>query len=859
MPKYLALLFITFLFSTCSTEKNAFLNKSYHYVTVRYNGYFHGNEAFKEAKSNIQKAHQDDYNKIIPVFKYGDYDIASQQFDLLDRAIKKAVKMINKHSMVISIKREDTEVNAMIDNCYLLMGKAQFYKKDFESSTKTFKYVIKNFKKTNEYFESLLFLAQSYYFAENYVDYETKIKLIEEEKEFPKKFLSLYNQILTQDAIRNKDYNKAISLISKALETENKRRTKNRLLFLKGQLYQKIGNNREAAKNFELAAKKALDYELGFNAKLNYALTFQKESQEKVMTLLNKMLKDKKNEDYLDQIYFVKGTIFKNNNKKELAIENFKKSAWKSTVNTEQKAISYLELGNFAFDDKLYPKAQTYYDSSLQTLPKEYPNYEAIKIKTNSLTELVIELNNIKLQDSLLVLGNMNEFDRLKAIDEIIEQVTKKEAKQKEDELIQKQIALQKATQVNPAFGNQSASVWIFDNPQSIAAGYADFVTKWGERPLEDNWRRTKKSSDGFSNNKSNPEEIIEVSSGIDENKTPEYYLKQIPVTDKEKAASKESLKNSIYKVAEMYKFSLNDIPESNKYFERYLKEFSDSEDVLIAKYQLYRSYDKDNNVNKAAELREDILINYPNSEYASLIQNPNQFAENQESLKEMNAIYEKVFEVYKSKNYQATINEINTILNSSIENPLQGEFTLLKAFAKGYLENGENFEKDLIAIQTQYASTTTGSKATTILNRIKSNKDSELLLNMKNNENEEIQQFKNDSSNRYLFIIIIENEHKNEISNNIKTFNSQYYNTIPLSVEQEAFNSEQTLIFCSTFPNKTLAFKYYNEINSAMLSKIKNAGNSYFTISGENFEVLLNTKDVDEYRSYFKKNNSLK
>ena len=91
-------------FSSCTTEKNAFLNKKYHYITARFNGYFNGNESYKEAKNNIAERHKDDFDEILDVFKYGNATDNKDQFSNLDRAMTKGAKMIDRHSMKFKVK-----------------------------------------------------------------------------------------------------------------------------------------------------------------------------------------------------------------------------------------------------------------------------------------------------------------------------------------------------------------------------------------------------------------------------------------------------------------------------------------------------------------------------------------------------------------------------------------------------------------------------------------------------------------------------------------------------------------------------------------------------------------------------------
>ena len=130
-----------FILLGCSTEKDAFINKGYHYTTARFNGYFHGTESYKKAIVNVAKNHNDDYEDILEIYKYGDEKINKAEYPHLNRAINKAAKMIDRHSMKFKKKNVLIEKNKMIDDCYLLIGKSRLLKYDLDLAAEAFTFV----------------------------------------------------------------------------------------------------------------------------------------------------------------------------------------------------------------------------------------------------------------------------------------------------------------------------------------------------------------------------------------------------------------------------------------------------------------------------------------------------------------------------------------------------------------------------------------------------------------------------------------------------------------------------------------------------------------------------------------------
>ena len=183
----LSYIICTVLFiAACSTEKDAFVNRSYHYTTARFNGYFHGREALKLAQKNIAQNHEDDFEQILDVFQYGSEKINNGEITNLNRAVQKGAKMIDRHSMKFQKKKKKVEVNQMIDDCYLLIGKARFFKNDFESAAQTFKFIIKQFPEAKLRFDAQLWLVKTYIHQENFVDAETELQALSENQDLPK-------------------------------------------------------------------------------------------------------------------------------------------------------------------------------------------------------------------------------------------------------------------------------------------------------------------------------------------------------------------------------------------------------------------------------------------------------------------------------------------------------------------------------------------------------------------------------------------------------------------------------------------------------------------------------------------------
>jgi len=125
--------------SSCVTTKKSkdevgFVGKKYHDMTAKFNGYFNANELYQDALVQLETSHQDNYNQILNVYPYAAVEDPTIVEADMDKAIEKVTKVSTLH-----------EVSKWVDDCYVLMGKAQYMKGDYESSQETFEYFLDDF------------------------------------------------------------------------------------------------------------------------------------------------------------------------------------------------------------------------------------------------------------------------------------------------------------------------------------------------------------------------------------------------------------------------------------------------------------------------------------------------------------------------------------------------------------------------------------------------------------------------------------------------------------------------------------------------------------------------------------------
>ncbi|MCB0689418.1 MAG: tetratricopeptide repeat protein, partial [Saprospiraceae bacterium] len=204
----------------------------------------------------------------------------------------------------------------------------------------------------------------------------------------------------------------AIEPLSKAVENTSDRQKRARYAFILAQVLENTNRESEALAAYDQVVKLKPNYEMTFNAQLS-KLKMQASTgditADKYADLLNRMIKDDKNREYQDQLYFTLAQQeLKSGNKAE-AIAKLTESIRNSAGNNVQKAESYYTLADLYFEDDDYVKAKYYFDSTQMVMSKNDPRYDQVLAYSKNLSEIAHNLEIIELQDSLLQISQLSD------------------------------------------------------------------------------------------------------------------------------------------------------------------------------------------------------------------------------------------------------------------------------------------------------------------------------------------------------------------------------------------------------------------------------------------------------------------
>jgi tetratricopeptide (TPR) repeat protein len=852
----------------CSTEKNNFFNRKYHSTTARYNGLFNANELLRLSLITYDGSHKDDFYTFLPVNPLpNDKDVIGM-YPAIDTAIAKCTKVIEDHSMpnAVDMYYKEAEYNNWIDENWITIGKALYYRRDYEKALKNFEFVKRFFIKDPSTYIAELWIAKIYIELNKYSDAKlildglNEIAQEQKQKKF-KDFIPFLNRkkgdaakptmkqslqleiykAYSDLAMKRKDYEDAIDGLQLAISKTNSPREKARFNYILAQLYQYTNNSGSASHHFNKAVSASASFEIAFNARLNRALS---DGSEGVKKDLKRMARDSKNAAFKDQIFYALGLVELNNNQKQEAKEYLTKSAFYSISNKRQKAMAYEKLGDISFFDKEFVPAQKYYDSCARFMPEDYPNAEIVKNKSVKLFDLVKALETASFEDSVQRIAKLSYNDREVFLKETLIQLRKEIQDIKERDAA-KLLALQSNSLPN---NNVKASKFIFNNPKLRETGFTEFKKLWGARDNEDDWRRNDKLSiNTFAYSVDSTEKIA--GQQTKDSLSIEKLLKDIPLNDSAFSQSQLRLIDALYTSGILFKEVLLENNLAEKQFESVLALRLFNITDLSAAFQLFRLNEQNK---KSEKYKSYILDKYPNSDAAKYFLDPDFYVKQKKNAEESQKDYLKLLEQYKLKAYQTVYNLSQTILEKDLTNTCRSEYMLLNVLAMGQLtEDKTTLIPKLNQIIEEKPQTEQAKRAKEMLE----------IIQLGYSKNEEL-----DFNKKYFFefvsdvtqyvIILLDNEDDMEDSKGtISDFTTKKFKSSKLRVSSKITLSEKSFILVQEFASISLADKFIDAYKAGFEFLDDLQDNKIYIITQENLKKLIETAKFEEYKLFYNDN----
>ncbi|NVO19766.1 MAG: tetratricopeptide repeat protein [Bacteroidetes bacterium] len=891
----LVILGTSVMLNSCSTKKNTFTRRVYHNLTTHYNIFWNGNESFKNGLIDLDKNMRDNYNKILLVHNFGSADDSRKIYSSMDRAIEKASLAVQRHSLFF----DKVEHNRWVDDCYLLIGKAQFYKQDYTSARRTFDYIIRQYPEKNTSYQAMLWMIRTSLQQKRFDEVQSALDEFETTMNKHRVPFSVRREIPYVYAdyfIINNNLSAAKTYLQQGLTMTSSRKLKMRVYYILAQISQQEKNLAKATEYYTKVLKGPSNYEMAFNARINMAKAFDIRTGNKseLEKQLRKMARENKNKDYLDQVYYALAELAQVGHNDTLAMHYLRLSVGTSVNNDFQKTTSSLKLAEMCFARQMYEDARAYYDTTIQALPVDYPNYEDINKRTLILTDLVTNLAVVQHEDSMQKLGRLPEAQLTALIQKLVDEYNKKEQQRLEEE---QQQQMDIAMSMNNSMTNQnsgnrpldnSSNGWYFSNPSAVSYGYSEFMRKWGRRKLEDNWRLSnKKAVASFTNDEadstsSNPADTTaggkSKEAGTIDPKDPKSYLQQIPRSAEAINASNVKIEEALLNLGYIYKDGLEDMIKSIKSFEELLSRFPQTKEALKVYYQLYLMGKEIPEEELATKYKDKIMAGYSDSDYALIIQNPDYNKEVLAKKNRVKSLYEETYQAYTKGQFRMVLLYSDEALSTFKDKDLLPKFEYLRALSLGKLQNADTMVVMLNKIVKTYPSSSVTPLAQDLITKygkgipaspagnvsgntpVAADSTAKLapVANITSNDGDTIVPtiYKVNPSLTHFYILMVNENNVNvtAIKNRLSDFISKNFNNDNLNVNAIVLEGGWQMITVSSFRNSLSAMNFYKtvKIDNYVMAAMREGDYKHFVISMENYPVFYREKKYNGYVNFF-------
>lgn len=723
IKNYTVLLLVVLVLVACSRKKNTFINRNSHAVSTEYNILYNGGMAFDKGKQELTLTYRDNFWEILPVERIELKDEVVLPGDAtnpnFNRAEEKAVKAIQKHSMYI----DGQEYNPQMDEAYLLLGQSRYYDERFIPALDAFNYILDKYPTSSNINNAKVWKAKTNIRLRNEEVALENLKEMLEEATLEDEVLADAAAMMAQAYINLDSLPQALPYMKMASANVKNKELKGRYTYIKGQLYNRLGEKDSANMAFdeviELNRKSPRVYLI--NAYIAKGRNFDYEKGDRIafLELLTELETNRENRPFLDKIYNQMGDYYRYSDSTNRAIDYYNKSIKAYKEDNILQSVNYQTLAEINFDRARYREAGAYYDSTLTNLEEESRQWRRIKKKRENLDDVIKYEEIATVNDSILKLTQLSEAEQIAFFKDYIDKLKLQAEKDSIANAKNEQtIANKEFFEKNSAASEntkEKGGKFYFYNPTTVAFGKVEFQKNWGKRELEDYWRLSSIKNSSIKNDV----EEADIATSIAENELyqPETYIKQIP-TDQVVIDSLAKDRNfAYYQLGLIYKEKFKEYELAANRLEKLLKYQPEERLILPSKYNLYKIYNELGKTGLAENYKNDIINNHPNSRYAEILLNPNSALATDESSPEYK--YKALYKQFEGAQYAEVISKTDEYITLYNGTEIVPKLEMLKATALARQQGFEAYKKALNYVSLTYPNSEEGKEAEDIFTNV--------------------------------------------------------------------------------------------------------------------------------------------
>jgi hypothetical protein len=708
-------------------------------------------------------------------------------------------------------------------------------------------------------YDAMLWLAKSYIESDNYDEAGRYLRLLTEKSDVPRKIKAQAFTVIAYGHIRQKEFDKAIEPLEEGISMIRRRKNKIRFIYVLAQLYQKQGNNQLAMEYFRKVPKANPPYEMEFNARLNMAINAAGAENSKFdpENLLKRMLRDGKNEEYKDQIYFALAKMQLNSGNKESGIVALQ-MAMQNADDFQKTEASYM-LAELFWERKDYVMAYAYFDTCSMSILAVDERSSYVSSQKLLLKDLAENINTITLKDSLLSIAAM-PFDKQK---ELVQKLrTEEDAAKKPQSALDRNAAKTKAATdagINPSAVTNSKFP-LYD-PNVSKKGERDFQKRWGDRVWTDNWRRS--STEGKNGNEGAG--TADALKPLTESEVKEY-LKKMGVPQDSAALKKMNgeIETALFLVGNIYYEKLDENKRASDAIDKLFARYPKTKHELEAWFLMFNICNEDKNNSCAALYKDKILSAYADSDIAKSIKDPNYLNAKQRQIAEANKYYDETYALIKSGNYQDAYRRYEGLPKKYGNNyPLKARFAILAAMCIGGMQGQDQYISALKSVSVSFPNTEEDKKAKEMVALLQGNKTDNKIVTPQpvNSDSKELKgnyNFDNDVNTGHYILVAFDDAktNLNDLKGKIADFNNKTFSLLRLNVSSLMLDGKSPTLIVRKFKDRAESQEYLKtaEGNPDFMGKDVPAHKIYF-IGQNNYREILQKQNFGDYVKFYEEN----
>jgi len=653
--------------------------------TTKFNYHFNAYKKLADVIARGKAMHKDDYSRLLSFYNYSLEQTAKDKIEL-DSVIYKANAGILLHDLR----------NSWVDNLYMLMGEAYYFKNTLDSAYYSFQFINYAFspKEKDGYDkpigsnankdeggsvftistkentsllkkawsrppsrnESFIWQIRTYIAKDELPEAAGLIETLKNDPNFPERLKTDLAEMQAWWFYKQQVYDSAALYLEKALPNAENREETSRWLYLIGQMYERANKPADAGKFYEKAVGHTLNPVLEVYARLN-AIRQNKGDEKVIQENINELVRMARKDRYVayrDIIYYAAAEMELERNNIAGAKALLIRATQYPGEDPSVRSKAFLLLGDLCFKEKNYPDAKRFYDS-ITTLKPDLVDLTALNKLKAALSKIVAYQNTINREDSLQRIAAMPDAEREIYIKKLVKQLRKTQGLKEDDngEFSGGPLSFNDNNGPGDMFSSSAKGDWYFYNAALKGKGYTEFKGQWGNRPNVDNWQRLAAIKQSGTTVAANADAEGGGKTAAAGPISYEELLKSVPLTPTQIATSNDSIERAQFNLGKAYLEGLEDYTSAINTLEGFLIRFPESKNRPEALFLLAYCYSKTGDAAKAAAVQSELKQKYPGTNFEKIVSNPNGVSPDSTAKLDMTRRYDNIYNLYIEGNFE--------------------------------------------------------------------------------------------------------------------------------------------------------------------------------------------------------------